>query len=257
MIDNSKCKTKKNFLALFLLFICSSISSAKAEEIILWDEVRLDGLDRTKSYKISSGTGFFVSDNIIATSQHVVTNCANIAIRGAVNPGKAKLIHENKEDDLALLQSESSSPALPRLRQNYSSIKQGDIIFTIGYPLDRSDSGLYILKEAKVINVKQGLNSPFSEIEFTDSVNHGNSGGPLLDANGNIIGVVKAKGSYINTQTREEKIVGIGVGLDSLMAFLDKNKVNYSRTSSYDILTNYRNDQNAQKYIVNIHCVHE
>ncbi len=239
------------FSAFNLIIICCN--SSKADEI--WDQVRLKGLDQTKTYQVSSGTGFFVSKNLLVTSEHVVKKCLNIAIRGAVPPSSAKVLNEDEKEDLALLQTEIAAPSLPYLRMNYPEIHVNDPIFTIGYPLEHAESGLYILKPAKVLNISYKSESHFSEIEFTDSVNHGNSGGPILDKNGNIIGVVKAKATYVDTNNKTTN-VGIAVGLDSLISFLDKNKVVYSKMHSYDMLTNYRNDKTAEKYIVNIHCIY-
>ena len=57
----------------------------------------------------------------------------------------------------------------------------------------QGETGNYIILEAKVLNTRKDSDTGFSHIEFTDNVNHGNSGGPLLDKNSNLVGVVTAK----------------------------------------------------------------
>ncbi len=245
---------KKQYLICILIFLCVSFSSSADDT---WDNVRLEGLAAGRTYAVESGTGFFVSKNIIVTSRHVVQNCLNIAARGAIDPTKLVLLNDNSIEDLAILQSKNEVTHLPYLRINYSALSINDTIFTIGYPLDRGESGIYILKQAQVLRVFKNPNSDYTEIEFTDSVDHGNSGGPVLDANGNIIGVVKAKATYTDRVTGIKTIAGVAVGLDSLISFLDSNKVDYYKNYTYDVLTNYRNDISAQNYIVNIHCIKE
>ncbi len=258
-IDLSICNMKiflmkKHFIIYIYVLLFSSFDAFSDDN---WDNVRLEGLKAETSYAVDSGTGFFVSRNIIVTSRHVVEKCLNIAVRGAVEPSRVILISEDLTEDLALLQSDEEVTHLPYLRINYSALSVNDTIFTIGYPLDRGESGLYISKQAQILRVYKNPDSNYTEIEFTDSVDHGNSGGPVLDANGNIIGVVKAKATYTDGDTGAKTVVGVAVGLDSLVAFLEKNNINFYKNYTYDVITNYRNDLDAKDYIVNIHCIKE
>lgn len=245
----------KLLVTLILLLFNSSILADEA-----WDEVRFAGLPRGVEYDIASGTGFYVNNENIVTNRHVVTGCRNIAIRGAVAPQLATLVVIDEELDLALLKASSPPQRVPYLRINYDAVAKDDILFSVGYPLDHSETGNYAIKEARVLSVKSRTDqTAFTNIQFTDTVDHGNSGGPLLDKNSNIVGVVTAKlTSYDPEDPNNTRVsVGMAIGLDGLIDFLRRNSVTYAANATYDIFTNYSSsvDKLARGYVVNIHCV--
>jgi S1-C subfamily serine protease len=220
-----------------------------------WDKVRMIGLEPGVRYNVASGTGFFINENTIITSEHVVSKCVNIAIRGSkIKPSTATLISADEYEDLAILKTDSRPLRVPFFRSNISELKYGERIYSIGYPLKRGETGLYISMPADVIRYFKNEGREYHEIEFTDSVDHGNSGGPILDGNYNIIGVVKAKVTYKNPENNRKTIVGQGVGLDGIFSFLDKYNVSYKKQNSYDVVISFRPDLDARDYIVNIHC---
>ena len=108
-----------------------------------WDNLRFKNLQPGKSYPITIGSGFFVNQDTIVTNKHVVENCLNIAVRGAVKPTLVKLMLFDDKLDLATLKSPSPPMRVPYLRNNHSEINIGDILFSIGYPLERGESGNY------------------------------------------------------------------------------------------------------------------
>ncbi len=224
-----------------------------------WDNIRFYGLPGGKSYNISMGSGFFVNRNYIVTNRHVVTDCKNIAIRGAVSPRLVSLVKVDPDLDLALLYSDAEPQKIPYLRINYDQISKDDILFTVGYPMERGETGEYIIKQAQVVDVTRNPNNGFSSISFTDVVNHGNSGGPVLDKNSNISGVVVAKITYYEDEARQipSKSIGVAIGLDGLIDFLRKNNIFFAANSTYDVFTNYNPDSIVRDYVVNIHCVQE
>jgi S1-C subfamily serine protease len=222
----------------------------------VWDDVRFQNLPAGRQYKILIGSGFFVNQDTIVTNKHVVENCTNIAIRGAVAPTLAKLIIIDKQMDIAVLTSPLFSQRVPYLRNNHDEIKIGDILFSIGYPLERGKTGEFIVIPAKVLKTKTDLTSGFEDIEFSDNVNHGNSGGPLLDKNSNLVGIVTAKLTYKYKDSRTpSRHAALAIGVEGLIDFLKKNNINYASSSSYDIFTNYHVDKLAKDYVVNIHCI--
>ncbi len=221
-----------------------------------WDDVRFEGLIPGKHYPINIGSGFYVNQENIITNKHVVENCKNIAVRGAVDPTLVELLLVDKELDLAVLKSPHPPNRTPYLRNNYDEIKVADILFSIGYPLQRGETGEYIIREAEVLATKKDKKTSFTHIEFTDNVNHGNSGGPLLDKNSNLVGVVTAKLTYkYNDPSIPEKNVAIAISVEGLIEFLKKAGILYSSSSTYDIFTNYHVDRLAKDYVVNIHCI--
>jgi serine protease Do len=240
----------KVLILVILLFSTRSLANEN-----LWDRVRFANLEAGQSYEISSGTGFYVNSNYIITNQHVVDGCRNIAIRGAVDPALVSVVTTDENLDLAILYTTSQPKRVAYLRSNDSAILYGDTLFAVGYPLEHGKTGDYVVSQASVLRVYHYNNE--SSIEFTNSVDHGNSGGPLLDKSANVVGVVKAKKTYFDTDNPDKvyQITGVAIGVDELRDFLTRNGISYSANSTYDVFTNYNLDEFTKEYVVNIHCV--
>lgn len=221
-----------------------------------WDNIRFKNIPHNSQYQLSMGSGFFVNNNHVVTNRHVVEKCKNIAIRGAVKPTKAKLILVDPELDLALLYSPRGPKKVPYLRINYDQIGKNDKLFTAGFPLDNAKTGTLIIRQSKVREVISNPKHGFSTLKFDDVIDHGNSGGPILDKNSNIVGVVTAEIRYYDSSSgKPSHTIGIAIGLDGLINFLKKNNKHFASNTSYDIFTNYNPRKIVEDYIVNIHCV--
>jgi hypothetical protein len=230
----------------------------------LWDTIRERGLEPGKTYDISSGTGFFVAPGFVLTNEHVVHQCLTISMRGAIDPSPAELVAVDADHDLALLKTDSVPKRIAYFRQN-EGLQENDKVFAIGYPLEHSNTGLYVLSEANVITMDNQVEEA-NQIEFTASIDKGNSGGPLIDGGGNIIGIVQAKKNYYYLSAGSSEIVpgekpfkvnGLAIGLHQITDFLNAHNINYSTNGSYDVFTNFHPDEQAKDYIVNVHCVRE
>jgi S1-C subfamily serine protease len=226
-----------------------------------WNEVRERGLQPGKTYDISSGTGFYVAPGYVLTNQHVVNDCINISVRGAIPPAAAALIANDRDIDLALLKIDINSPNIVNFRNN-EGLPEGSKIFIVGYPMGSAD-GIYFIKDGNIIATK-GLIKETKEVEFTNITEKGNSGGPLIDTSGNVVGVVCAKKNYyhslgdsnnIDPQATPYKTHGLAIGLSLIKQFLDNNNIRYSSSDSNAVLTDLQIDLQANNYIVNIHCV--
>ena len=221
--------------------------------------IHADSVAETITYRVHSGTGFFVSPHgHVITNAHVVDNCESVQVRGAVKPSDAIILATDTEHDLALLQTRAQPKQIAALRDNITGLKAGDLAYVMGYPGDRAVSGEYSLVPSSVKDL-QGVPGKPGVIQFEDAAQKGNSGGPLLDGHGHVIGVVMGKSvSYrINKQTGAPDSVrqsDIAVSLNVLKDFMENNRVYAQRYySTYD-LTPDRIEMNARDFIVNVHC---
>lgn len=148
----------------------------------------------------SSGTGFFVSSNgYIITNNHVVEGARNIKVTkvngDSYKKYNAKVEVSDKQNDLAIIKitdpSFSSIGVLPYTFK-FMAANVGEDCFVLGYPLV-STMGTDIKLTNGIISSRTGFNGSVSEYQMTAPVQPGNSGGPLFDKSGNIIGVVCAK----------------------------------------------------------------
>lgn len=206
-----------------------------------------------------SGTGFFVDSNYIITNQHVVDTCDHIRIRGAVQPSYAKVYAIDRQNDLAILRTTRASEHVAPIRQQ-QIVKVGEAVTIMGYPLEHGITGDYVVKSAKVTDVSDTYGSG-NRIQFTDSVEKGNSGGPLLDAFGRVTGVIVGKMSFYlasnnhSAQSKPIKTASVAINLPTLERFLDKHRIYTKKATATTQYSKTQMETQAKQYIVNIHCV--
>lgn len=152
----------------------------------------------------SSGTGFFLNkDGYIITNYHVVENAidGNIKvtnINGYNNKSfGVEVLVTDKQNDLAILRITDSAFSLLSdmpytFKFNTSSI--GEDCFVLGYPLI-SSMGKDIKLTNGIISSRTGYDGNVAQYQISAPVQAGNSGAPLFDKDGNIIGVIQAKHS--------------------------------------------------------------
>jgi serine protease Do len=163
----------------------------------------------------SLGSGFIISsDGYIITNQHVVENATEIMVTtGDGREAEAKIVGTDPKSDVALLKIDLKSLSYAKLG-NSDDIILGEWAIAVGNPFGLFDLG----KRATVtVGVISALNRDFGEMEGriyqdmiqTDaSINHGNSGGPLCNALGEVIGM----NTFIYS-TRGEGSIGIGFAI--------------------------------------------
>ncbi|MBE0662084.1 MAG: serine protease [Bacteroidales bacterium] len=159
-----------------------------------------DNIRNSPSELAGSGTGWAISsDGYIVTNYHVTEGAKSIKVRG-VNGNfsksySAKVVVEDKNNDLAIIKIEdmgfSSLGTIPYVISPKSS-DVGSSIFVLGYPL-RATMGDEVKLTNGIISSRSGFQGDVTSYQMTAPVQLGNSGGPLFDNNGNIIGVINAK----------------------------------------------------------------
>jgi len=177
----------------------------------------------------SSGTGFVISsDGYILTAHHVVGECKYISTNLNEKEEVLKIIASDAQNDLALLKSEKPCQYFAILTTD-PDIKIGEGVIAVGYSL----SGL-LAEQAQistgVVSAIAGLRNDFRFLQITAPVQLGNSGGPLLDENGKVIGIVVAKlnATLIQKYTGDiPQNVNFAIKSSIAKLLLDAYKVNY------------------------------
>jgi len=147
----------------------------------------------------ASGSGFFLSANgLIATNAHVVEGAKSIEINLSNELGnftyKAKLVLIDSKNDVAIIRIEDETfKGLNPLPYGISEKAEiGEKAFTIGYPLNDIMGTNYKLTDG-IISAKSGIADDVRYYQISVPLQPGNSGGPLFNKEGNIIGITSAK----------------------------------------------------------------
>lgn len=134
-----------------------------------------------------SGTGFFVStDGHVLTNEHVVDGCSRLV----VDERDARILATSTDFDLAILKVEGISPELIA-RFSPSPAKLNSDVTVVGYPLSNLLSGLNVTRGA--VSSQRGFQGDATRMQMTAPVQSGNSGGPVLAKDGEVVGVVVSK----------------------------------------------------------------
>ncbi|MGB4808315.1 MAG: serine protease [Candidatus Phosphoribacter baldrii] len=144
----------------------------------------------------SVGSGYFVGDRLIATVAHVVEDAQAIAVRGDNGVGRGTVVGIDAKRELALLRLEPSSNGAVltgfHFAQATEAPKIGQDVFVLGYPMGEP----LTFKRGSVTSVNRELELDDKTIrgifQHDALVTGGNSGGPLVDATGTVVGLHEA-----------------------------------------------------------------
>jgi S1-C subfamily serine protease len=142
----------------------------------------------------AGGSGFLVARDLVVSNHHVVENAFSIkcVVRGRPTP--AAVIAHDLENDLALLRLATAAPAdIPVFTVSDSSaVERGQAVCTLGFPLT-DILGTDIQVSSGIISNLAGYKGSSSEFQVEMSIHPGNSGGPLLNNGGSVVGVMTRK----------------------------------------------------------------
>ena len=145
-----------------------------------------------------NGSGFFVGKNIIATNHHVVEGASEIKVviktASDIKTYTSKVLCCDKTNDLALLMVDDMEfqPLLTIPYNIYQrTIDVGSSIFTMGYPMAHV-MGSEIKVTDGIISSKTGYDGQISAYQISAPIQPGNSGGPMFDKTGNLVGITSS-----------------------------------------------------------------
>ncbi len=147
------------------------------------------GTPRSQPKQGALGSGFLIdAGGIVVTNNHVVSNASEIKV--TLSDGKefsAELIGVDEKTDLAVLKVETET-ALPAMSWGDSDKSRvGDWVLAVGNPFGLGGTATVGIISARGRDIGSGPYDDFMQIDAP--INSGNSGGPLFDADGNVIGV--------------------------------------------------------------------
>jgi serine protease Do len=170
---------------------------------------------RTVETEIKGGTGFMIdTKGYIVTNAHVIGNSTVVVVQN--NKGQefnTKIVYINAAADLAFLKivdSDYKAPAVLPYSINKGNIELGEAIFTLGYPRDE------IVYGEGYLSAKTGYGGDSLTCQIAVAANPGNSGGPVLDKNGEVIGVLSNRQEHVQGAVFAIRSKNIYIALDKM-----------------------------------------
>jgi S1-C subfamily serine protease len=204
-----------------------------------------------------TGTGFVISSSgHVVTNNHVIAGCVG-DIHGSLNgesPVVLRLVSSDETNDLALLQASGSFKEVATIRDK--AIHSGDTVVAIGYPFH----GLLTSDFTVTTGIVSSLSGVFNDtryLQISAAVQPGNSGGPLLDTNGQIVGMVAAKLNALKIAKATGDIpenINFAIKTGMIRDFLDNSAVPYQTPEASTEMKTADIAHQARAYTLLIFC---
>lgn len=203
---------------------------------------------------VATGSAFVISAaGHVVTNAHVVSACSRVTLP---NGNVLSVLGIDEGSDLALLKISGSNTGVPLGLRSGRGVQLGEDVVIAGFPL----SGLL----SSDLNVTAGsvssLSGPGQDrriFQLTAPVQSGNSGGPVLDMSGNVVGVVVAKLDALAVAEAVGDVpqnVNFAISLGILQSFLDSFGVDYSMKGSTAVMSRPKVAETARTATVQVEC---
>lgn len=203
------------------------------------------------------GSGFFINgEGIVLTNAHVVQGCSSVSLSGAAGTNlPAKLIAQDNGADLALLETKIHPTAVATFRDG-PPIRPGDAVLVVGYPLSGMLSSQPIVSQGSV-SALAGIKDDPRYLQVTAPLQQGNSGGPLFDLAGNVVGVVTSKLNALAIASATGDLpqnVNFAMKAAEARRLLDVNRLSYAASSSQQEGRPADVAERARAFVVAVTC---
>ena len=209
-----------------------------------------------KSFEMN-GTGIVVSPlGHVVTNYHVISKCVG-DINGNLTSQAAatlRIVSTDETNDLALLQAPTSFKETATIRA--TPIRSGESVVAIGFPYHGLLTSDFTVTTG-IVSSLSGLLNDTRYLQISAAVQSGNSGGPLLDLSGQVIGVVAAKLNALKFAKATGDLpenINFAIKPGAVRDFLDNSAVAYRFAEPWLELKTADIAQNARAYTMMISC---
>lgn len=204
----------------------------------------------------SSGSGFVVStETFVLTNAHVVEGCQEVRIRTKDRSVVAIIASQDVKNDLALLRLPPEAQPIAVFQES-NTLYPGDSVVALGFPL----RGV-LASEANVsvgtVSALAGLRNDTSKLQISAPIQPGNSGGPLFDKSGLVVGVIV---SSLDDKVAMEVLgvipqnVNFAIKSQAAMALMRASDVRFTQRRSTAQMAAAEIARNARQFTVPIEC---
>ena len=229
-----------------------------------------------KSKTVTTGSGFFVSKNgHVITNQHVVGNCKKVTVGdNAKKQVTADIIETDRRNDLALLKLSTLKMASVETQSlikklgvkivplasdgllRSKDVNRGEEIVVAGYPYGEI-FGDEIKVNKGIVSGNKGLGGDTGQFQIDAAVQPGNSGGPIYDSNGNIVGVVVSqlnKMKFAKQSGSMPELMNFGIKASTVRQFLSASGLPTKWSKKSRRISTERIAKVAEKQTVMVMC---
>lgn len=177
-----------------------------------------------------TGSGFIVNNQtFVLTNNHVIKGCIEVTVRIDDRDIRAGLRARDEQNDLALLRLPAGKYPTVAFRGN-DGLYPGDSVVAIGYPLSdvlASEGNVSV----GIVSALAGWKNNASNLQISAPIQPGNSGGPLFDSSGNVVGVI-VSGLVMGSDEAPAQNVNFAIKSSVAMSFMRASRVDYQTLNS-------------------------
>ena len=233
-----------------VVFVCKKVKA----KVIIDEETNKKKIVKVLDDKIftGSGTAFFISDKgHMITNHHVVNYCNITKVNYFGKTGTAKILAYDRVNDLALLETD----IIPKDKFDISNRdpKLLDDIYVAGYPFGKAVSSSVKVTKG-VVSALAGSQDNYALVQIDAAIQPGNSGGPIVNTSGDVVGVAVAKLDFKDAMESYGVIpenTNFGIKSSILKNFTSANSIKNSEEEPKEVSTEVLGEkiQNATAYV--------
>jgi S1-C subfamily serine protease/uncharacterized protein len=210
----------------------------------------------TKLTLAASGTAFAINTSgQFLTNYHVIKGCEAVRLRLPAGAQDGAIIATDERNDLAVVRVAATGIEPMRFREG-RGIRPADAVVALGFPY----AGLLATSPqvtTGTVSALAGLNDDSRFLQLTAPVQPGNSGGPLVDLSGNVVGIVSARINDLAVAAVTGSLpqnINFAIKSNTVREFLDAHRVDYSVGPSEAKLDPADVGEKAMKSTVMVEC---